>query len=335
MANLFPFAEYWVFYLCFVVFILAVLLLDLGVFHKKSHEVSFKEAAIWTCVWVSIALLFNYGLYLYGLNTFPQSPHVAAGVDTKALAGQIALEFLSGYVMEQALSVDNLFVFVVVFKFFGIAAQYQHRVLFFGFLGAIIFRGIFITLGSVLMSYQGVVIFFGAFLIFTGFKMLFAPEKPLEPEKNPIIKLVRKFLPVTSQLHGQDFFVRESTLLKATPLFVCLLFLEVTDIVFAVDSVPAIFALTKEPLIVFTSNAFAILGLRSMYFMLARIMDKFHYLKYGLAFVLMFVGVKMAWLNEKFDGHFPISVSLGIIAGVIILSIVVSFIFPKRETVTQ
>ncbi|HAZ13753.1 MAG: hypothetical protein A2X86_10185 [Bdellovibrionales bacterium GWA2_49_15] len=333
MQHLFPFAEYWVFYLCFVTFILVVLLLDLGVFHKKSHEVSFKEAAIWTCVWVSIAMLFNYGLYVYCLNTLPSNPFVVAGTDTKALAGQLALEFLSGYVMEQALSVDNLFVFVVVFKFFGIAAQYQHRVLFFGFLGAIVFRGIFITLGSVLMSYQGVVIFFGAFLIFTGFKMLFAPEKPLEPEKNPIIKLVKKFLPVSSQLHGQNFFVHENALFKATPLFVCLLFLEVTDIVFAVDSVPAIFALTKEPLIVFTSNAFAILGLRSMYFMLARIMDKFHYLKFGLAFVLMFVGVKMAWLNEKFAGHFPITISLGIIAGVIILSILASFIFPKREGV--
>ncbi|MBI2520006.1 MAG: TerC/Alx family metal homeostasis membrane protein [Bdellovibrio sp.] len=333
MAHLFPFSEYWVFYACFVVFILLVLLIDLGLFHKKSHEVSFKEAGIWTCIWVSLALIFNYGLYLYGLNFLPDNPHVAVGIDTKALAGQLALEFLSGYVMEQALSVDNLFVFVVVFKFFGIAAQYQHRVLFFGFLGAIVFRGIFIALGSVLMSYQAVVIFFGAFLIFTGFKMLFAPEKALEPEKNPLIKLVRKFLPVAGSLHGQDFFVRENAILKATPLFVCLLFLEVTDVVFAIDSVPAIFALTKEPLIVFTSNAFAILGLRSMYFMLARIMDKFHYLKYGLAFVLMFVGVKMAWLNEKFEGHFPISISLGIIAGVIFLSILASFIFPKRVVV--
>ncbi len=333
MATLFPFSEYWWFYLLFLCFIFVVLLLDLGIFHKKAHEVSFKEAMVWTCIWVSLALLFNYGLYLYCLHVLPQSPHLPAGADAQKLSGQMALEFLSGYVTEQALSVDNLFVFVVVFKFFGIPQKMQHRVLFFGFLGAILCRGSFITLGAMLMSYQAVIIFFGAFLIFTGFKMFFAPEKPIEPEKNPIIRLIKKFLPVSHTLDGQNFFTRENGILMATPLFVCLIFLEITDVVFAVDSVPAIFALTKEPLIVFTSNACAILGLRSMYFMLARIMDKFHFLKYGLAFVLIFVGVKMAWLNEKFEGHFPIGVSLGIIAGVILISVTLSFIFPQQEAV--
>jgi tellurite resistance protein TerC len=217
-------------------------------------------------------------------------------------------------------------VFVVVFTFFAIPAKYQHRVLFFGIIGALVFRVIFIALGAVLMQYKWIVILFGVFLILTGIKILFAGDKPIEPDKNPVIKLLRKFLRISPQIEGQKFFVRKNGLLYATPLFVALIFIEVSDIIFAVDSVPAIFAITKEPLLVFTSNVFAILGLRAMYFMLAGVVHKFIYLKYGLGLVLVFVGLKMVWLNEAFGGKFPITWSLGIIAGIIGTSIAVSLL---------
>jgi tellurite resistance protein TerC len=226
--------------------------------------------------------------------------------------------------------VDNIFVFVLVFSYFAIPAQYQHRVLFFGIIGALVFRAIFIAIGSVLMQYHWVVILFGVFLVLTGLKMLFAPEKGLEPDRNPLVRLFRKFVPVTGELHGQKFFVRLKGVLYATPLLIALLFVEVTDIIFAVDSVPAIFALTREPLIVFTSNVFAILGLRALYFMLADAIGKFHLLKYGLALVLIFVGLKMAWLNGMFGGKFPIGWSLGIIGGLIAVSVMLSWLIPKR-----
>jgi len=333
MPMLFPFADYWWFYIAFVIFILAVLVLDLGVFHKKDHVVSFKEASAWTVVWISLALVFNFLFYHYALWKFSSDATLLAipGFDAAAAAKQSAMEFLAGFVVEKSLAVDNLFVFVVVFSYFGIPAIYQHRVLFFGILGALVFRAIFIALGAVLMQYQAVVIFFGVFLIFTGIKMLFAPEKPIEPEKNPVIKILKKIMPISTKMDGHNFFHIENGVRYATPLLVALVFMEFTDIIFAVDSVPAIFALTKEPLIVFTSNIFAILGLRSMYFMLAGVMDKFHYLKFGLAFVLMFVGLKMVWLNKVFDGHFPITWSLAIIAGIIALSVIASFVFPKKE----
>jgi tellurite resistance protein TerC len=221
---------------------------------------------------------------------------------------------------------------VVVFSFFAIPLKYQHRVLFFGIIGALIFRIIFIAMGSILLQYQWIVIFFGAFLILTGFKIIFAPEKPIDPEKNPVIKLFKKFFPVTSTFEGQKFFIRKEGVLYATPLMVALLFIEVSDIIFAVDSVPAIFAITKEPLIVFTSNVFAILGLRAMYFMLAGVIHKFRYLKYGLGIVLVFVGLKMAWLNEAFGGKFPISWSLIIIVTIIGSSILIS-LFKKQKGV--
>ncbi|HWW75137.1 MAG TPA: TerC/Alx family metal homeostasis membrane protein, partial [Pyrinomonadaceae bacterium] len=209
--------------------------------------------------------------------------------------------------------------------------KYQHRVLFYGIVGALIFRAAFIAVGSALMQHHWVVLVFGAFLIFTGVKMMFASEKGVEPEKNLLIRLFRRFVPVTNALHGQRFFVRENGLLRATPLFVALLFLEATDIIFAVDSVPAIFALTGEPLIVFTSNIFAILGLRALYFLLAGALDKFHLLKYGLAVVLVFVGLKMVWLNGLYGGKFPISLSLGFIGAVIALSVAFSLAFPRRQ----
>lgn len=331
--DLFPFYDYWWMYVAFMGFVLLLLILDLGVFHRKAHEVSIREATMWSVVWVSLALLFNFGFYQYALWKFPQDSRLMgiSGFDPRYFAERAGLEFLTGYVVEKSLAIDNIFVFVVVFTFFAIPAKYQHRVLFYGILGALVFRAIFIALGSVLMNHTWVVIIFGAFLIFTGLKIFFAPERGVDPDKNPIIRLFKRFVPVTSQLHEQRFFVRLGNVLHATPLFVALLFIEISDILFAVDSVPAIFALTREPLIVFTSNIFAILGLRSMYFMLAGVYNKFYALKYGLGVVLVFVGLKMVWLNEMFGGKFPIEWSLGIIAVVIAVSVLVSLMFPKRE----
>jgi tellurite resistance protein TerC len=333
--TLFPFAQYWWFYLAFLAGVLVLLALDLGVFHREAHEVSFREAATWSTVWVSLALAFNYGLYRFALWRFPQDPRLLAlpGFDAAAAAKETALEFLTGFIVEKSLSVDNIFVFVLIFKFFALPAKYQHRVLFFGILGALVFRAVFIVLGSALLQFHWVVWVFGIFLVASGLKIMFAPEKGIDPEKNPIIRLFRRFVPVTSALHGQQFFVRLNGVLHATPLFVTLLFVEVTDIIFAVDSVPAIYALTGEPLIVFVSNVFAILGLRALYFLLAGMMDRFYMLKYGLAVVLMFVGLKIAWLNDLYGGKFPITISLGIIAAVITLSVIASLLFPRVREV--
>lgn len=318
---LFPMSEYWWFYLGFVAFVLAMLALDLGVFHKHDHKVGFREATIWSIAWMTLALCFNAGLYYYTLAKFPDP----------MIAKQVGLEFLTGYVIEKALSVDNIFVFVIVFSFFSIPPKYQHRVLFFGIIGALVFRAIFIALGSVLMQYKAVVILFGVFLLLTGIKMMFQPEKEMDPSKNWVIRWLKKLIPISPNLHGHDFFTVENGKRVATPLFVSLIFLEFTDIIFAVDSVPAIFAITNEPLIVFSSNIFAILGLRSLYFLLAGVVDKFHLLKYGLAAVLIFVGLKMVWLNEAFDGHFPIGWSLALIALFIGGSIVASLLIKPKH----
>jgi tellurite resistance protein TerC len=334
-VTLFPFGEYWWFYLAFAGFVMVLLALDLGIFHRKAHAVRFREALAWSFVWVSLALAFNFGFYQYMLHRFPQDPRLMAvpGFDPAVAAWQTAFEFLAGYVMEYSLSVDNIFVFVVVMSYFKVPGPLQHRVLFFGILGALIFRAIFIAVGALLMKLWWMIWIFGLFLIYTGFKMMFAKEDGVEPEENAIVTQFRKRVPVTPALHGQLFFVKLEMegvrKLHATPLFITLLFLELTDIVFAVDSVPAIFGLTSEPLVVFTSNIFAILGLRNLYFMLAGAMDKFHMLKYGLGIVLMFVGFKMTALNYLFGGHFPITWSLGIILGVIGVSVVLSLLFPK------
>jgi len=332
MDLLFPFSHYWWLYAGFTAFVLAMLALDLGVFHRKAHVVSFREATAWSVAWVVLALLFNYLFYLYAAATLPTNERLLAmpGFDPDTAARQVGLEFLTGYIVEKSLAIDNIFVFVVVFSFFAVPPVYQHRVLFYGILGALVFRAIFIAMGSVLMQYKWVVVLFGVFLILTGIKMFFAPEKPLEPEKNPVIRLFKRLVPVTPALHGERFFAKLDGRWHATPLFVALLFLEMSDIIFAVDSVPAIFALTREPLIVFTSNIFAILGLRAMYFMLAGAVDKFHLLKYGLAVVLVFVGLKMVWLNEAFGGKFPISWSLAFILGVIGASVLASLMWSKR-----
>ena len=335
-VSLFPFNEYWWFYTGFLVFVLSMLGLDLGVFHRKAHAVTFKESAAWTFVWISLALVFNVGLYAYAQTAFAANPRLLAipGFDPSAAAERVGLEFLTGFVIEKALAVDNIFVFAVVFSYFAIPAAYQHRVLFYGILGALIFRAVFIALGAVLMEYHWVVVLAGVFLVLTGLKLMFGPEKPMEPDNNPLVKFVRRFLPITSDHHGERFFIRKEGVLYGTPLLIALLVVEFSDIIFAIDSVPAIFAVTKEPLLVFTSNIFAILGLRSLYFMLASVIDRFHMLKYGLALVLVFVGLKMAWLNEAFGGKFPIGLSLGIIGGILGVSIVASWLLPTRRTPT-
>jgi tellurite resistance protein TerC len=282
---------------------------------------------------VSLALLFNLGFFLWMQWSFPQDARLMAvpGFDPAAAARQTALEFLAGYVVEYSLSIDNIFVFVVVLSYFAVPAAYQHRVLFFGILGALVFRGIFIALGAALMQFEVVVWVFGAFLVFTGIKMMAGGEEgPVEPHERWIIRQFRSYVPVTPSYHGHSFFVRHEGRLHATPLFICLLFLEMTDILFAVDSVPAIFGLTREPFVVFTSNVFAILGLRNLYFLLAGAVDRFHLLKYGLGVVLVFVGLKMSVLNRLWGGHFPIGISLGVILGVIAASIALSLLYPKK-----
>lgn len=332
-VTYFPFQDYWLFYVGFILFIFVVLALDLGVFHKKAHEVSVRESTIWTTVWISLALAFNALFYQFSLWKFSTDERLLAlpGFEPAVAAKQMALEFLTGFVVEKSLAIDNIFIFAVVFSYFAIPKVYQHRVLFWGILGALIFRAIFVALGSVLMQYEAVVIFFGVLLILTGIKMFFSGTESQDLENNFIVKQLRKIFRIHPKIEGQNFFLKRDGLTYVTPLFLALIFLELTDIIFAVDSVPAIFALTKEPLIVFTSNIFAILGLRSMYFMLAGVMDRFVYIKYGLAAVLIFVGAKMVYLNEHFGGKFPISWSLLIISGLIGLSIVASFVFVKKD----
>ena len=310
---LFPLIEYWWLYAAFTGGVLGFLALDLGVFHRRAHTVSFREATAWSIVWIVVALAVNYAFYLYGAQKFGDE-----------VGRRLGLEFLAGYIVERSLAIDNIFVFVLVFQYFAIPAQYQHRVLFYGIIGALIFRALFIAAGSVLMQYTLVVMVFGVFLIVTGIKMMVAPEKGVDPERNPLMRLFRRFVPVSLQMDGQKLLTRVGGRWMATPLLVALVFVELSDIIFAVDSVPAIFAITREPLIVFMSNVMAILGLRAMYFLLAGAIDRFELLKYGLALVLMFVGLKMVWLNEAFGGKFPIDWSLGIIGAILGVSILVS-----------
>jgi tellurite resistance protein TerC len=316
---LFPFADYWWFYAGFTGFVLLLLALDLGVFHRQAHVVSFRESLVWSAIWVALAVAFNYFFYRY-----------AAGAHGEAAGMRLGLEFLTGYLVEKSLAIDNIFVFVLVFAYFGIPLQYQHRVLFYGIIGALIFRAAFIALGSVLMQYSLVVMAFGILLIVTGVKMLRAPDQKVDPERNLLIRWFRRVIPVTPDFHGQRFLVRLDGRWHATPLLVALLFLEMSDVIFAVDSVPAIFAISREPLIVFTSNVFAILGLRAMYFLLAGAIERFHLLKYALALILVFVGLKMVWLNDAFGGKFPIEWSLAVIAMLLAGAIVASLLRAPR-----
>ena len=299
---------------------MAFLALDLGVFHRKAHVIEFREASVWTAVWAGLALLFCLGLYKYAVWKF--------GATT---GKQVGLDFFTGYVVEWSLSLDNLFVFVLVFRYFGISALLQHRVLFFGILGALIFRGAFIALGAALLHYGWVAIFFGAFLILTGVQMTFSGERKIQPQRSLIIRGLQKALPVSVDSEGSEFLCRRNGKLWVTPLLLALAFIEATDVLFAIDSVPAIFAITREPLVVYTSNVFAILGLRAMYFLLAGALASFHLLRYGLALILIFVGLKMSWLNAAWQGHFPTTISLGVILVILAVSIGLSLVFPSSR----
>jgi len=329
---LFPFREYLWFYAGFLVFVLGVLALDLGVFHRKAHAIGMREAAGWSVFWVTLALVFNFAFYTYCKHEFSQDPQLTAipGFDPDKQARYSALEFLTGFIVEKSLAVDNLFIFVVVFKFFGVPAKYQHKVLFWGILGAIFFRVVFIALGAVLLQIHWINVLLGVFLVLTGIKIFFSPDQAINPETNPVLRFLQRALPITHRMEEGKFFLKVNSAWKVTPLMVCLIFIEFCDIVFAIDSVPAIFAITKEPLIVLTSNVFAILGLRALYFLLAGVVDKFHFLKFGLGLVLMFVGLKMAWLNDVFGGKFPIAWSLVIITVLVGGSIALSLLIPQK-----
>lgn len=301
------------FWIGFHVFVFIMLALDLGVFHKHTHKIPVKEAIIWSCVWISLALLFSLFIYL-----------------DKDFGPVKALEFLTGYVIEYSLSVDNIFIFILIFSYFAVNQQYQHKILFWGILGALIMRGLFIFAGVALINrFQWIVIIFGGFLVFTGIRMLFQKEAEVDPEKNMIVKFFRRFLPVTKTLHGDKLFITENKKLYATPLFLVLLIIESSDLIFAVDSIPAVLAISKHTFIVYTSNIFAILGLRSLYFAIAGIMAYFRFLKVGLAFVLTFVGLKM--LSSYFHFEIPILLSLGIIISILLASILASVFIKKSE----
>ena len=319
--HLFPFLDYWWFYAAFTGLIVVFLALDLGLFHRKPHVIGFREASAWTAVWAGLALLFCLCLYKYAVWKFDPTT-----------GNQIGVEFLTGYVVEWSLSLDNMFVFVLVFRYFGISALLQYRILFFGILGALIFRGVFIVLGAALLQYGWVVILFGVFLILTGIRMIFSSECEVQPEQSLIVRGLRRLLPVATESEESRFFVRRNGKLCATPILLALALIEASDVLFALDSVPAIFGITREPLVVYTSNVFAILGLRAMYFLLAGALASFHLLRYGLALILIFVGLKMSWLNAAWEGHFPTSISLGVIVGILAVSIGLSLVFPTSRT---
>jgi tellurite resistance protein TerC len=304
----------------FNVFVLVLLALDLGVFHRKAHAVSMKEALTWSIIWITLSLLFNLVIYLFWDKMVPNSSYTN---------GEAALAFLTGYLIEKSLSVDNIFVFILIFSFFAVPAAYQHRVLFWGILGALIMRGILILIGATLLeTFHWIIYVFGAFLIFTGIRMARHQDEELHPDQNPIVKFFRRFVPVTESYEGDKFFVRRAGTLFATPLFLVLLVVESTDLVFAVDSIPAIFAVTRDPFIVYTSNVCAILGLRALYFLLANVMHQFQYLKLGLSVVLTFIGIKMVIVDLY---HIPVGVSLAVVASVLTISIIASLWKTKRD----
>jgi len=305
----------------FNLFVLAMLALDLGVFHRKSHVVSPKEAITWSLVWISLSLLFNAGIYFFWDRLVPNSSYSNS---------EAALAFLTGYLIEKSLSVDNIFVFILIFSYFRVPAAYQHRVLFWGILGALLMRGILIAVGAALLNeFHWLIYVFGAFLIFTGIRMALQQNEEVQPEHNPVFKLFRRVMPITESFEGDKFFIRHSGTLMATPLFLTLLIVESTDLVFAIDSIPAIFAVTQDPFLVYTSNVFAILGLRALYFLLANVMEKFQYLKLGLSFVLAFIGIKMM-LSDFYP--IPVWVSLIVVASILTIAVVVSLWKARTST---
>jgi tellurite resistance protein TerC len=293
----------------FSIFVLSMLILDLGVIHRTAHVVKMKEALLWCAVWISLALMFNVLIYFW------QGPVKA-------------LEFLTGYLIEEALSVDNLFVFVIIFSYFRVDPLYQHRILFWGILGAIIMRAVFIAVGVTLINqFHWLIYLFGAFLIFAGIKMALQKDKEIHPEKNPVLKLFRRYAPVTDNYVGGSLFTRKDGRVLATPLFIVLLLLETTDLIFALDSIPAVLAITRDPFIVYTSNIFAILGLRSIFFALSGIIQMFQYLQYGLSVILVFVGVKMVLADVI---KIPVGIALGVVAGILTVSVIASVAWPPK-----
>jgi tellurite resistance protein TerC len=298
------------FWILFNLFVLAMLVLDLGVFQRKAHEIKFREALAWSGVWIALAACFAVAVFFWR-------------------GRQPALEFSTGYLIELSLSVDNLFVFLLLFRYFKVVGEYQHKVLFWGIVGALIFRGIFIVAGVALLArFHWVIYIFGAFLVYTGVKLAFSgDDEQVNPEHNPVLRWFRKVVPITPDYVGGKFLVRNEGL-YATPLLLVLIVVETTDLVFAVDSIPAVLAISRDPFIVYTSNVFAILGLRSMYFALAGLMDIFHYLNYGLAVILSFIGVKMLISGYV---HMPTDWALGVVVGVLALSVVASMLFPKQK----
>jgi tellurite resistance protein TerC len=293
----------------FNIFVLAMLALDLGVFHRRAHVIKIKEALVWSAVWIALALLFNLGIYFW------------RGPET-------ALEFLTGYLIEKSLSVDNIFVFLLIFSYFGTPPPYQHKVLFWGILGALIMRAVFIAAGITLIEkFHWTIYLFGAFLILIGIKMALQKERKIRPERNPLFRLFRRWVPVTDDYAEGAFIVKRAGRYLATPLLIVLIAVETTDVIFAVDSIPAILAITLDPFIVYTSNVFAILGLRALYFALAGVMELFHYLHYGLSAVLVFVGIKML-LADLYK--IPVSIALSVVAGILLVSVMASILDKKK-----
>jgi tellurite resistance protein TerC len=295
----------------FNIFVIVMLLIDLLIFNREAHEITIKEALLWSGVWIALAMLFNIGVFYY-------------------LGKVRAFEFLTGYIIEKSLSIDNLFVFLLIFSYFKVPPKYQHKVLFWGIIGALIMRAILIFFGIILINtFHWIIFLFGAFLVYTGIKMGFQKEeKEIRPEKNLVVRIFKSFISVTPRFEEGNFFTKEEKKRKATLLFVVLIVVETTDLVFAVDSIPAILAITTDPFIVYTSNVFAILGLRALYFALAGIMELFYYLKYGLAFVLVFIGAKMLFSDYY---KIPIGFALSVVATILIVSIVVSLIKPQKN----
>ncbi len=299
------------FWLAFNAFVVGLLLLDLLVFNRKAHEIKLREALCWSVFWVTLSLCFNLLVY-------------------RTMGHEAGLQWLTGYLVEKALSVDNLFVFLLIFSYFKVPAQYQHRILFWGVLGALLLRAVFILVGGALLARFHVLLYLlGAFLVYTGVRMGVGGNEPeIDPENNPVVRFLSRHLPITRQMEGGRFFVRKDGLRFATPLFVVLVMVETTDVVFAADSIPAILAITRDTFVVFTSNVFALLGLRAMYFALASMMRLFHYLHYGLALILVFIGGKIL-----LESVVPISmpVALGVVGGLLSLSVLASVVWPKKE----
>jgi tellurite resistance protein TerC len=299
------------FWIVFNVFVIGLLLLDLLVFNRKAHAIGLREALGWSAFWVALSLGFNYLVY-------------------HTMGREAGLQWLTGYLVEKALSVDNLFVFLLIFNYFKVPAEFQHRILFWGVLGALVLRAVFILVGGALLAkFHFLIYILGAFLVYTGVRMGLSGDGPeIDPENNPIVRFLSRHLPITRQMEGGKFFVRRDGVRFATPLFVVLVMVETTDVVFAADSIPAILAITRDTFIVFTSNVFALLGLRAMYFALASMMRLFHYLHYGLSLILIFIGAKIL-LESIYP--IPMPIALGVVGGLLLLSVLASLVWPKKE----